>query len=469
MNKFKKITHLMITLVVANVAQAEYHVVQPGEVLSVIAEQKRVQSGFMLSTEQIMLTLYQLNKNVFINGDIDQLVVNSKIFIPDDTSEYIKLSKAEAIQRLRDKGYTQSMSSDRADVENKASANDVVKGNKNDYAEILERLDDHQQTIDHLQVENKRLNTKFNLLEKALGRVVLVQGLLTNDLVQVKQKLMGESGYKPEVHEDKNGGDSGLLDLDHQINNSPVINSASDLTRIAAEKKMESAKPVLPVKHDEVGLQPHAQKIEVKVEQTKLEHPSISTEIQPVSPIVDSKPLPATTEIPEPILKPLSHAGATVSVARKVMAGHEEGSDSWFLKGAMIIGLFVAILAAWWGARFYKLRLVRAAMASEGDFKSEDEAAHTSTFVFDDSFEGKAVKSDLDSPVKSIIEKSQKAVKALDHESGLDEVMDLLDMCLLCGDYEQAHKVTLKALAENNASAVLKKKLSFIERKMAKL
>ncbi len=81
MNNIKNFLRLVVVWrqLSAVVVQAEYHVVQPGEVLSLIAEQKRVQSGFLLSTEQIMLTLYQLNNNAFVNGDIDQLVIASKI------------------------------------------------------------------------------------------------------------------------------------------------------------------------------------------------------------------------------------------------------------------------------------------------------------------------------------------------------------------------------------------------------
>ncbi|MEQ1637780.1 MAG: hypothetical protein ABL903_13935 [Methylococcales bacterium] len=440
MNKIKLYSRLVVVVLAATngvAVNAESYVIQPGDALSRIAEKKSVQSGFLLSTEQIMLTLYKLNKDAFVNGNIDQLVIASKLEIPDNSADYIQISKIEAAQRLRDKSYLRSLVSSASalgsgKVQELAPAS---QANSQGYSQVLQTLDSHQQTIDGLKVENVRLTKKFDLLERALGRVVLIQGLLTNDMVQVRTKLMGASAgiTKPETIE-KSG-----------VNND---------TKVAQENKqlLEAQK-----------------KLEIEAEQAaKLKE--LKPAVAPVIPSVESKATFEVEKSNEPVAKPSSsmEGGKVSPVETKAVSGASD--DNWMENALIISGILLGVLASWWFVNFYKVRAKKSLMAVDADI--ETPAMDSNAPAFDLSqlnVETPALQDETIAPVKTIIEKSQKAVKESGRENELGSVLELLDMCLLCGDYEQAHAVTLKALSEHNNSDVLAKKLTFIERKMAKL
>jgi hypothetical protein len=422
MNNIKLFSCLMVVLAMTNtmVVRAETYVTQPGDVLSLIAEKKRVQSGFLLSTEQIMLTLYQLNKDVFVNGDINQLAVSHKLFIPDNTADYIQLSKTEAQQRLRDKSYLHSLVGS-TNALNSTHHQEITPADPNtphDYSQVLHTLETHQQDIKGLKTENERLTKKFNLLERALGRVVLIQGLLTNDLVQLKT------------------GKTELTSPDQPL--APAV-----------ESKLFEAQPDV-----DNAIKPQ----------------SPAADIEPVTPAVENKASVIATgsntpnATATPYEKALAAENAKASpVTTKITQNNQDNTD--FLTGSIIVGLFLITIAGWWFFNFHKTRPKKLPTRLGGD----NEGPNAPPFNLDHFNVNPGLKDEVIVPVKSIIEKSQKAVKESERENELGGVLELLDMCLLCGDYQQAHAVTVKALAEHRTSAILAKKLSFIERKMAKL
>lgn len=439
MNILKKSwSPLVAALILTNLldAKAEYHVVQPGEVLSVIAEQKRVQSGFVLGTEQIMLTLYQLNKNVFVNGDINQLIISSKILIPDNITEYLQLSKAEARKQLQDKTYLNSQS-----LKDRISKKTDTTSQGSEYAQVLE-------AIDGLKAENKRLASKFNLVEHALGRMVTVQGALTNEVVQIKTKIAAVEAPPPVIRESKVINDSAFLNLDNR-------EVASDLTMppvpTDAEKAntVEALEPVLPnasVKDESLT-----------AEQIDALEASAPTLGKPVQPVVETKVSGTAVDKVDAVVE--------TPIKRTVMPKNTtENGNGLLLQGAIIFGALFVALAAWWGSSFYKVRRKNAVTIQAALDATEPVSV---SIIEQDYFDSDDLNDELIAPVKSIIEKSQQAAKGVTSENGLEGVLELLDMCLLCGDYEQARKVTLKALAEHKSSAILAQKLSVIERKMA--
>ena len=172
---------------------AENYLIQPGDKLSHIAEKKIAESGLPLNLEQVMLTIYQKNPLVFIDGDINRMVPEKNIYIPDSVEEFLKLSKNEALQKLRDKNfltelYTTSKKSALAEPSNSIVEVKPVAKPKN-FEQIVQTLDNHQQSIDQLKTQNAQLSSNLKLLERAFGRLVLVQGLLTDEVVKVKSSL----------------------------------------------------------------------------------------------------------------------------------------------------------------------------------------------------------------------------------------------------------------------------------------
>lgn len=438
MKKLKSWSPLVAALILSNAleAKAEYHVVLPGEVLSVIAEQKRVKSGFVLSTEQIMLTLYQLNKNVFVNGDINQLIIASKILIPDNTNDYLQLTKIEAQQQLQNKNYLKEQSS------NSGIASNGSQGSN--YAQVLGAIDD-------LKTENKRLVSKFNLIERALGRMVSVQGALTNEVVQIKTKIAEVETQSPVARENGAKNDPGQLHISNsvvgtELNTSPVVTDIKPETVTEARVPEEA-----PVIQNEANI--HVKEAPLTLEQIAA--------LESSAPIVGktAPPIEAATSAANADDEPI--AAVEVPVKRIVMRDDAtENEGNLLLQGAMVFGAILAALVAWWGVKFYKTR-------RKGIVITQSAADTVTLVAVQPVFEGNGLSDELLEPVKSIIEKSQQAAKEGVTEIDLEDIIELLDMCLLCGDYEQAHRVTVKALAENKSSTILTQKLSLIERKMA--
>lgn len=442
MNILKKsCSPLLVALILTNTvdAKAEYHVVQPGEVLSVIAEQKRVQSGFVLSTEQIMLTLYQLNKNVFVNGDINQLIIASKILIPDNTTEYLPLSKAEAQKQLQDKSYLNSQSFKQR-IPKKAD----TPPQGGEYAQVLA-------AIDGLKAENKRLASKFNLIERALGRMVAVQGALTNEVVQIKTKIAAVEMPPPVIRESKAINDSAVLNLD---NRKMTADSAMPPAPTDTEQANTAEVPKPALSNVATGAKDES----LTAEQINAMEATAPTLGKPVQPVVEAT-------VSDAVVNKVD-ASADTSIKRTEMPKNTvENPNSLLLQGAMVFGALFVALAAWWGNSFYRARRKNAATIQAA---LDDATEPMSVSVIDQyHFDGDDLNDEVIVPVKAIIEKSQQAAKGVTSENELEGVLELLDMCLLCGDYEQARKVTVKALAEHKSSAILAQKLSVIERKMA--
>lgn len=433
MSKIKLFSRLVVLLLAAAHAvavNAEYHVVQSGDVLSVIAEKKRVQSGFLLSTEQIMLTLYQLNKNAFVNGNINQLVITAKILIPDNTADYIQLSKTEAQQRLHDKSYLRSLISS-ANTLSSSKHVETTSSSQNppqNIAQIIQTLESHQQNIDALKNENARLTNKFNLLDKALGRVVLVQGLLTNDVVQVKSKVLGTPAVTVTADTVEKAG----------------------LNDTAVAPALDSTPPV----ESQAGVG-----AEVFDAQPEIDAAVVNPEVS----AVENKNVPA--ESSSELLA--TEAATAARPTRKVMP--ETNDDNWLAIALIALGTLMAAITGWWFFNFHTARSKKVSIQLHPDVDIPIVGSKAKAFESTHFDVSTALKDTTIIPVKTIIERSQKAVKESENEHELSSVLELLDMCLLCGDYQQAHAVTVKALAEHKTSAVLAKKLSFIERKMAKL
>lgn len=432
-NKIKLLTQAVATLLLTHAVgvSAEYYTVKPGDVLSVIAKNKSAKSGFVLSPEQVMLTLYKLNQDAFINGDIDKLIVAKRLNIPDGTEDYIQISKNEALQRIREKELNnlQSLPTTSNTDTQMGNATGDAFGNSGgqEYSQIVKRLNDHQQNIELLKIENAHITKSFKLLERALGRVVLVQGLMTNDLLKVKSRISDKS---------INGNDGSLgLDSVKLLSDSNVLG--------------DSALPT-PVKNNNVNSKADND-AGLVAESLAAEQDKIANESQANPDIVDA-----------PIKQDVNTANSSAIVDGK---GNDDWLD-WVMAGSILLPLVLALI---WALDFRRIRSKRLNAQEEASASpivkasSSDGSRNTSAtkLVKQASEMQESDKLSLD---KLVAEHGE----TVENDSELVSALELLDMCLLFGDYKQARAVALKAVDDYQDSPVLSRKITFIERKLVK-
>lgn len=443
----RALTSLLLTHAVAVVAES--YTVQPGDILSSIAKKRREQSDNVLNTEQIMLTLYNLNRDAFINGDINKLMVAKKITIPDTNSEYIQISKQEARQRLKEKNYaaTDEEGFVLAENSNKAPVNisksPVISSARPEYAQIMQTLNAHQQNIEVLKVENAHITRSFKLLERALGRIVLVQGLMTNDLMKVKSTLQDKSG--------KIGNESLSLVPVRPLD---VVPASANL----AQETQEIAEPAVQADSKKVRapvVLPESAASDLSAN-TALDSSAVQEVASPASSAAVSAVNPVSTT-------PVEASGAV-----------EEGNAwlNWVMIGSILLPLSLVLA---WALDFRQIRSRRvlgAKTSPEADVlnvsakeklaASTDQGRYAGIGVLKTS-QDEAVEPKLSVDMHAL---GDEQIPMADNE--LVSALEHLDMCLLFGDYKQARSVTMQAMDGYQDSPVLARKIAFIERKLAK-
>lgn len=448
MNKIKFLARSIVLLSAINSidVSGEYYIVQPGDVLSTIAKKKIVKGDLPINIEQVMLTIYKLNPDVFIDGDVNRIWPERKIYIPDNVADFVQLSKNEATQRLRDRNYLRGLYSQASSLKLSGSSGSAnVSGhNAQDYSRILQTLDNHQQHIELLRLENAHLSKSFKLLERALGRIVIVQGLLTNDVVKVKSKLFNVS---PEVV-------ATAVPENSAVGKEAVASGNTALVALPNEASLAKSEAVA-IQSDSIAPQAF---------------PATAPEVvsgensEPVA-RVDAN-LPSTVDKVESSLSP---GGAGKS-------GHTEPDTDYWLDIAMIAAILLpVILLLLWFLDFRRIRTKLSSAKPTADLgvapkvsikdrliTGSDNSRYSVTAGASDNFD------DDFGPVRIKADKPGKDNELVGCITELGGVLELLDMCLLCGDYKQAHTVTLQALVDHQSSPVLAKKLAFIERKLGK-
>ena len=431
MNNTLKMLARAVALAVATQipsALAENYTVKPGDALSQIAIKTRDQSNGLLNKEQIMLTLYLLNQHAFINGDIDRLIVNKQLQIPENAADFLQISKLEASNRLREHNFAElSLPSPSAPITkptNNLSSNSIGSP---EYAEIVQRLNTHQQNIEMLKIENAHITRNFKLLERALGRVVLVQGLMTNDLLKVKTSMTGSSG------------------------------SASDNSL-----SLESVKPIA----DGNPL------LESPVPAAGNTASDLNTTMAPSQTVATPTP---TTDQPTAITTPPSSISPTpVQPPEPEATVDNDDMLTWLMALGLLLPLSLALI---WFTDFRQIRSRR--FKTPADENEPLESKVTAKEKLANSSEShryttsvSPAKHDSDQPSeagKLSLENFAAELGGLPNDdSELLSALELLDMCLLFGDYKQAHAVATQAKDQHKDSTVLARKLAFIERKLAK-
>lgn len=442
----RALTSLLLTHAVAVVAES--YTVQPGDILSSIAKKRREQSDNVLNTEQIMLTLYSLNRDAFINGDINKLMVAKKITIPDTNSEYIQISKQEARQRLKEKNYTATDEEGFVPAENSSKApvnvskSSVVSSARPEYAQIMQTLNAHQQNIEVLKVENAHITRSFKLLERALGRIVLVQGLMTNDLMKVKSTLQDKSG--------KIGDESLSLAPVRPLDVVPASANLAQETKDIAESAplpADSKKVRSPALAESAASDLSANTALDSRAVQEVAAPASSTAVSAVNPV--STPVEASGAVEE-----------------------DNAWLNWVMIGSILLPLSLVLA---WALDFREIRSRRMlgsksspeadvlkVSAKEKLLASSDQGRYAGVGVLKTSQE-EVVEPKLSVDMHAL---GDEQIPVADNE--LVSALEHLDMCLLFGDYKQARSVTMQAMDGYQDSPVLARKIAFIERKLAK-
>lgn len=480
-------TIVALLLTHATATKADYYTVKPGDGLTSIADKKREQSGGTLTTEQVMLTLYNLNKDAFINGDIDKLIVSKQIFIPDNDADYLTISKDEAEHRLRSKNYAAETAALTA-----ANARSPVD-NTADPSNIAQTLKHHQQEIELLKSENTHIMQNFKLLERALGRIVAIQGVTTEDLLKVKSALQSREMLKP----------SGALSLE-----SPK--PAEELKIAEPEQPAPTPNPApAPASNLKLSNEPPASQ-------------GLGDEfLKPAEPeATNSTPEPTTgtTEPENTGIEPHATPGEAIPpiLENNTSDDSVESTDwlSWLMWGSLLLPLVLGLL---WALNIRQMRTgknIDALVLDEPDTPKKavkerlvvslEERRHTPvmsansdspmapTVAFrpgNPGFMSEAVEhspSMTESNVISMAAGTQAAglvagmqavaqkektketlAETPQTESGMLSNIEYLDLCLLFGDYQQAHKLSMQESNTQGDSPVLARKIAFIERKLA--
>ncbi len=443
MNNIKIIARSLVVLgLLGSVGvNGESYVVQPGDMLSTIAQKKILSSTLPINLQQVMLTIYKFNPDAFDKGDVDHIVPGKQLFIPDNLNDFIPISKSDALIRIRDKAYLNGLYSSVSAL--KLSGDSTPGKSIKDaagYSQIQQILEDHQQNINQLKMENAELSKSFKLLERAMGRIVIVQGLLTNDVVKVKTKLFGGtlSASAPVVDGSQlvvNNSVGGIKASDNQGNSDvakietviPTVTGPSSSTNLISTGSGESANQA------------------------------------PLNQSVNNSVMPAVAAIEAPKV-PGNLAPESIS------SNPESGMGNYLIIG-LAVGFPVLLLLLWF-IDFRQLRTkFRATKTAENVEVAPKNSLKDRLMSSDNSRYG------VDDPKFNDVSEELVAIK-IDkpvRENGLADsitelggVMELLDMCLLCGDYQQAHAVALKAVADNQSSPIISKKLAMIERKLSK-
>lgn len=433
----------------------EYYIVQPGDVLTTIASKKISQSNLPVNLEQAMLTIYKLNPEVFRDGDVDRVLPGKRIYIPDNVADFVQLSKNEAIRRLRDRNYLRGLYASASKLKLTGLPNQ--KGGSasamQDYGQILQTLENHQQNIDILKIENAHLSKSFKLLERALGRIVVVQGLLTNDVVKVKSKLFNTQS---------NVGFSAAPTSE----NMPTEKEATTLT--------DTASVSLP-------------KIEDNLSKTDAGEGQMLEDAGQL-PVTDPNSLSVVPLEPATVSKTQTMNSRDASQERSLNKNaqntikQEESSENnagLWLDFAMIAAVILPLLLLLlWILDFKKIRTKLMPSKAPIDISTAPRFPIKDRLVPSSDANRYSVNipsiDDLNhevAPVKIKTERAENVAKdqmLVDRRAELSSAMELLDMCLLFGDYQQAHSITLKAISDHQTSPILSKKLAFIERKLAK-
>lgn len=433
MNKtIKMLAHAVAIAVATQIpsALAESYTVKPGDALSQIAIKTRDQSNGLLNKEQIMLTLYLLNQHAFINGDIDRLIVNKQLQIPENAADFLQISKLEASNRLREHNFAELSLPNPSTPTTKPSSNLSSNGvGSQEYAEIVQRLNTHQQNIEMLKIENAHITRNFKLLERALGRVVLVQGLMTNDLLKVKTSMTGSNG------------------------------KSSDNTL-----SLESVKPIPEANTLVDNAMPAAGNTASDLNTTITPTPTAATpEPTAAKPIAIASPTPASinSKTPAQAIEP------ETPVDNNAMF-------TWLMALGLLLPLSLALI---WFTDFRQIRSRR--------FKTQEaeneplEINVTAKEKLASSLESNRYTTSTAAAKHENNPSTEAGKLSLENfaaelgglandDTELLSALELLDMCLLFGDYKQAHAVATQAKDQHKDSTVLARKLAFIERKLAK-
>ena len=434
---------LLMVLSSINVNGEDY-VIQSGDVLSTIAKKKMIASGLPMNLQQIMLTIYKFNPDVFVNGDIDHLIPGKQIYIPDNAADFVPISKADALNRLHDKHFLRGLYSSASALK---LTGDVAKSKSTDglsqnYAQIQQVLDNHQKNIELLKTENSNLSKSFKLLERALGRIVIIQGMLTNDVVKVKSKL---------------------------FTGSVAPNSASLPDVLAAkEESSPNAKKSEPVPMPLDGAESKSEitpaPVNVASSQQDFKVPETSEVAAGSVNVASEVKSSQGTNQPEKLL------------TEPINTNQEVQEDGLWSNIAILLAIIVPmLLVLLWFIDFRQIRtklkksksIANTGTISKNLIKDRLVVASDASRYANDNPE----EFDSNDDVGVVRIKTDKSIKEngfVDRITELGGVMELLDMCLLFGDYQQAQSVALKALSENQNLPILSKKLAIIERKLAK-
>jgi hypothetical protein len=432
----------------------EYYVVQQGDVLWSIANKKISNSDLPFNLEQVMLTIFKLNPDVFIDGDVDRVLPGKRIYIPDNVADFVQLSRSEAQHLLRDRNYLRGLYSSSSKLKLMSTPGQKGSAAMQDYGQILQTLENHQQNIDILKIENAHLSKSFKLLERALGRIVVVQGLLTNDVVKVKSRLFnGQANVAvvPEV-------DAPEKEATTLVDNAPVS---------------------LP-KIEENIAKPEVNAGALVGEVNQLSATSNQDNLAVSNPQADSAPLDENGSAIKSIdlnpTKVVKEAPGENLPQNQVKSSDASADNGFWMDIAMIAAVLGSLLLLLlWVLDFRKIRTKLMPSKTTADIiatapkfsikdrlvPNQDSNRYTVNIPSIDDL------SHDEEPIKIKTDKSIKDNSSVDRNAELSGVMELLDMCLLFGDYQQAHSLTLKALSDFK-SPMLSKKLAFIERKLAK-
>lgn len=415
-------------------AQGEYYEIKSRDALSNIAERKIVRSNLPVSLEQVMLTIYKLNPDAFVGGNIDRLQNGVKIYIPDNVADFVQISKQDAIAKLNDRNYLRNVYSEaqRLKLSGERASAPVGGNNAEKFEHILHVLDDHHQNIEVLKLENAHLNKSFKLLERALGRVVVIQGLLTSDVVKVKSQI-----YNGQAE-----GQAGLM-----ASSANIANSKEGLNENSL-KEMNDA-----------GIDLNQARAELDKQAAEISQNPLSLANNAKTDVQAADPQQKVVNAPVPN-KP--------QTTPKAFYENEEFWWNVATGAAILVPLLILLL---WLLDFRQMR--SKLMSGRGDngkfgLKERMVPGFDSLGSSASGTGAQLSESSLFQTANNVtpLKKGKSADSMLD--VGGAGLLEQLDMCLLCGDYQQAHTLTLKALSDNKNSPILGKKLAFIERKLGK-